>query len=186
MNKIYTKTGDSGQTSLLTGERVYKDCLVLKVVGELDELNAVLGLALSANNKNDLAFLNNIQKDLFRVGSEIAAAQLKNNRAVKIGEDKNNFINVLEIENLEKQIDDMWAQLPELKNFILPGGGEVGAFLHLARTICRRAERELISLEKEREVRVEIGKYLNRLSDYLFCLARFVNFKNGIGETVVS
>lgn len=185
MNKIYTKTGDAGQTSLLTGERVYKDCLVLKVVGELDELNAVLGLALGENKNLDLNFLAAIQKDLFKVGSEIASAQLKNNRAVKIGEEKNNLISDLEIENLEKQIDDMWQQLPALKNFILPGGNKTASFVHLARTVCRRAERELIGLEKEREIRPEVGKYLNRLSDYLFCLARFINFKNGVEEMVV-
>jgi len=187
MNKIYTKTGDAGQTSLLTGERVYKDCLVLKVVGELDELNAVLGLSVIALEKSlDYDFLISIQKDLFKIGAEIASAQMKNNRAVKIGdEDFSELVGNKEIEELEKEIDKMWAQMPELSNFILPGGCEASVRLHLARTICRRAERELIVLQKEREIRNEVGKYLNRLSDYLFCLARFVNFKNGVGEITI-
>ena len=189
--KIYTKTGDAGQTSLLTGERVYKDCLVLKVVGELDELNAVLGMAIGALKNNPAlkivgTFLLTVQKDLFKVGAEIASAQMKNKRAVKIGEeDFKGLITNAEIEIMEKEIDKMWGELPELKSFVLPNGCDAGAVLHLARTVCRRAERELITLEKEREIRIEVGKYLNRLSDYLFCAARFVNYKNGVVEIVV-
>jgi cob(I)alamin adenosyltransferase len=187
MSKIYTKTGDEGETSLLGGNRVSKSCVEMEVIGELDELNAALGIVLSLRGPasgGDVAtpwlveFLQSIQRDLFKIGSEIASLQTPlNERIEKIGEDK-----VLELEN---KIDELWSELPELKNFILPGGSAVGAHLHLARTVCRRAERQLVAFGKNTPVRPELYKYLNRLSDLLFAAARWVNYREGINEEKV-
>lgn len=179
MIKIYTKTGDQGETSLLGGARVSKDCITLRVVGEVDELNSVLGQTVAHLYEEEPAgFLEKIQSDLFKVGAELASLQMTiNSHIIKVGEE--------EIKELEQAIDEYWEQLPELKNFILPGGTTAGATLHQARAICRKAERELVALGKEQTVRAELYKYLNRLSDYLFAAARFVNAQGGMAETIV-
>lgn len=170
MTKIYTKTGDAGETSLLRGERVTKDCVTIRVVGELDELSCVLGIARACARPipaGDLAArIEKIQADLLRLGAEVAAAQRESVAAA-------NKISLAEVEDLEKQIDEMSTDLPELKNFILPGSGEADAYLHLARAVCRRAERELVALGKDAPVRAEAFAYLNRLSDWLFTAARY-------------
>jgi cob(I)alamin adenosyltransferase len=187
MQKIYTKTGDEGETSLLGGKRVSKSCVEMEVIGELDELNAALGIVLSLRGPASggdetipqlVNFLQSIQRDLFKIGSEIASLQTPLNENIeKIGENK--------IVELENKIDEFWSELPELKSFILPGGSAVGAHLHLARTVCRRAERRLVAFGKSTPVRPELYKYLNRLSDYLFVAARWVNYKEGINEEKV-
>lgn len=179
MTKIYTKTGDKGETSLLGGTRVSKDCITLRVVGEVDELNSVLGQVVAhLYGEEPAGFLEKIQSDLFKVGAELASLQMAmNSKILKVEEE--------EIVELEKTIDEYTEQLPELKNFILPGGIIAGATLHHARTICRKAERELVSLGKEQSVRIELYQYFNRLSDYLFTAARFVNAQNGVEETIV-
>ncbi len=176
MIKIYTKTGDTGETSLLGGERVTKDCITLQVVGEIDELNSKIGEAVAHLFGSLLTeFLVKIQHDLFKVGAEVAALQTTVGEGlVKVGEE--------EIKELEENIDSCSEDLPELKNFILPGGCLAGAHLHHARTICRRTERVLVTLGKEQTVRPELYKYLNRLSDYLFTAARWVNFQEGVEE----
>ncbi|OGH88351.1 MAG: ATP:cob(I)alamin adenosyltransferase [Candidatus Magasanikbacteria bacterium RIFOXYC2_FULL_42_28] len=180
MTKIYTKTGDTGQTSLLGGARTDKDCISLMVIGEIDELNAELGMARALLGASEPAeFLRKISRDLFKVGSELAATQNEN---VSASLDKIDSAQILE---LEKEIDKIWGELPELKNFILPGGCVASASLHKARAICRRAERALVTLGRETKLRPEIYQYLNRLSDYLFATARFVNFKNSIEEEIV-
>ena len=181
MIKIYTKTGDSGETSLLGGGRVTKDCITMHVVGELDELNAVLGV-VGANFSAEFLELKKqiekIQTDLFKVGAEMVSLQSEvNKNLVKVGES--------EIVELENGIDKMWTELPELKNFILPGGSIAGAHLHQARTICRRAERALVGFGREQNIRPEIYQYLNRLSDWLFAAARWANLKLKIDETKV-
>lgn len=180
MTKIYTKTGDTGETSLLGGERVTKDCITLQVVGELDELNSKLGEVVAHLFDNPpVEFLIKVQRDLFKVGAELAALQTKMGDSLdKVGEKE-----ILEFEN---GIDDFWKDLPELKSFILPGGCLAGAHLHHARTICRRAERMLVLLGKQKEIRSELYKYLNRLSDYLFAAARWVNKEEGIEELKVN
>lgn len=193
MTKIYTKTGDSGETSDLSGGRVWKDCLSMQAVGELDELNAALGLVaaeiLAQRTRGILGKggsfdellakqIHDIQCDLFRLGAEAAAVQ----SAVEM---KLNLIGAEEIIALEKQIDAWWAQMPELKNFILPGGSKVGAQLHFARAVCRRAERTLVALGKQYQLRPGLYQYLNRLSDWLFSTARFANFVAGVKEEVV-
>ena len=176
MIKIYTKTGDAGETSLLGGERVTKDCITLQVVGEVDELNSKLGeVAAHLWEEEPADFIRTIQRDLFKVGAELASLQTAiNSKIEKVGQ--------TEIEVLENNIDAYSEQLPELKNFILPGGNLSAAHLHHARTICRRVERELVSLGKEKQIRTELYQYLNRLSDYLFTAARFVNWHDGVEE----
>lgn len=174
---IYTKTGDEGKTSLLSGERVTKDCVSLQAVGDVDELNAVLGIALAVLDENkelsDLKeTITEIQIDLFKVGAELASLQSEILSAGKI-----KVVDILQIEKLEKEIDKMWSEMPELQNFILPGGSLAGAELHQARTICRRAEREMVALGKVKDIRPELYGYLNRLSDFLFASARYANFK---------
>ena len=184
--KIYSKTGDTGETGLLGGMRVDKSCLEMQVIGEVDELNATLGVAIvfldchSERSEESLSgFLQSIQRDLFKIGAELASLQTPLSGSIeKIGGDR--------VEEMEKMIDEFWSELPELKNFILPGGSEAGAHLHLARVICRRVERELVafgqSLKSEvsspkSNIRPELYIYLNRLSDFLFASARWVNFK---------
>lgn len=179
MTKIYTKTGDTGETDLLGGERVTKDCITLQVVGEIDELNSKIGEAAAhLFGALPTEMLNKIQHDLFKVGAEVASLQTKvGDNVIKIGEE--------EIKELEENIDNYWKDLPELKNFILPGGCLSGAHLHHARTICRRTERALVTLGKEKNIRPELYKYLNRLSDYLFTAARWVNFQEGVEEVKI-
>ncbi len=179
MMKIYTKTGDQGETSLLGGVRVTKDCITLQVVGEVDELNSTIGEVVAHLWGDEPAeFLQKIQRDLFKVGAELASIQTQfHSKVEKVGD--------LEIEELESNIDSLSEQLPELKNFILPGGSVSGAVLHQARAVCRRSERALVTLGKEKEVRPELYKYLNRLSDYLFTAARWVNWSAGSEEIKV-
>ena len=185
MLKIYTKTGDTGETGLIGGKRVDKCCLEMRVIGEVDELNAALGVAIvfltchSERSEESLSgFLQSIQRDLFKIGAELASLQTNLSGSIeKIGDDR--------VVEMEKMIDEFWAELPELKNFILPGGSEAGAHLHLARVICRRAERELVAFGKAVPLRPELYIYLNRLSDFLFAAARWVNFKAGEEEIKV-
>jgi len=176
MTKIYTKTGDQGKTSLLAGERVYKDCITLQTVGEVDDLNSKLGEVVANLWEDEPAgFLKKIQQDLFKVGAELAALQTAVEAKIKkVGEE--------EVSELEQMIDSYSEQLPPLTNFILPGGNLAAANLHSARVSCRRAERALVSLGKDKEIRADLYKYLNRLSDYLFVTARWVNFNNGVEE----
>ena len=181
---IYTKTGDKGKTSLLNGDRTTKDCVRLQVVGNLDELNAVIGTALSfcedKKYKKLVKQVQAVQKDLFLIGSELVTVQTSD----KVVENQN-LIKLDRVEELEKAIDNLWQEMPELKNFILPGGSNAGSFFHVARTVCRRTERELVGFDKEIKVRNEVFAYLNRLSDYLFATARWVNWKEWKEEVVV-
>lgn len=173
--KIYTKTGDKGETSLFGGRRVWKDDLRISAYGTVDELNAVLGVAISElMNKELIEVIKSIQNDLFTVGSDLASPLDKENKNFVIPRVDAKFIKQLEV-----LIDKYDSQLPELKNFILPGGLKGSAILHHARTVCRRAEREVVALAKVDGINHEIEVYLNRLSDLLFVLARFENFSSG-------
>jgi cob(I)alamin adenosyltransferase len=175
--KIYTKSGDAGLTGLLGGERVTKNSPRIGAYGDIDELNAAIGIALAAAPAASLLpQLTHIQHQLFSAGSELAAPQ----------PEKFNLPLLLEheITRLEQWIDDMEAELPQLRNFILPGGSPAAAALHLARTICRRAERSVVALAESASIRPEIIIYLNRLSDYLFVASRYENQKAGTQETV--
>lgn len=169
--KIYTKGGDHGQTGLFGGQRVPKDHLRLHTYGTFDELNAVLGLVLAEPGLADASpvreALQRVQHELFQLGAELATPPGK---TVSI-----RLIEAGDIEALEREIDRMEAGLEPLKTFILPGGSRAAAVLHLARTVCRRAERELVVLHRSEPVRTEVLGYVNRLSDYLFVAARKAN-----------
>lgn len=171
--KIYTKTGDKGQTSLFNGERRSKDDIRIEAYGNVDELNSFLGLLAAKVNDMELKqVLMDIQKNLFDLGSMLANPT-NTSKAVIKEED---------IEELERGIDNMNENLPDLKTFILPGGNESASLAHICRTICRRAERRTISLSTEAEIESITIKYLNRLSDYFFVLSRKLIYDSGDTE----
>ena len=164
--KIYTKTGDKGKTSLLGGTRVSKSNKRINTYGTIDELNSFLGLVSDLDqNKDRVLFIRNIQSRLFTIGSSLAA---ETDRAKEFKPD----LEDTDVTELEKAIDDMNESLPAMKNFILPGGHQLISTTHISRTVCRRAERLIINLSESDDVEEIIIRYLNRLSDYLFVLAR--------------
>jgi cob(I)alamin adenosyltransferase len=175
--KIYTKTGDQGETSLFAGGRVRKNHLRVEAYGTVDELNSCLGLARSFNLPAQAdAWLEIVQNDLFTLGADLATPDAaKAEWLVRV--------KMEQVTPLEGWIDAMDADLPPLKNFILPGGTSGAGALHLARTICRRAERIAVQLGEEDTINTLVIMYLNRLSDFLFTLARWVNFQAGESET---
>ncbi len=181
--KIYTRTGDKGQTSLVTGKRVSKASDRVDTYGTVDELNSAIGVAIAeiSNVKYQISNvkkeLEDIQHDLFEIGAVLATPEksTKHTAPSTLGKRALEF---------ERVIDKLTMTLPPLKNFILPGGGKAGVFLHMARTVCRRAERRIIALSEKEAVDDEIVKYFNRLSDLLFTMARFVNQKDKKKETV--
>lgn len=166
--KIYTKKGDSGQTSLFGGSRVSKSSARIEAYGTVDELNSVVGLAASYSlSPKGTKWTKKVQESLFVLGADLATPPSSKTRINRIGE--------TEITFLEEAIDEMEEDLEPLKNFILPGGSQPGATLHVARTVCRRAERATVACSKQEKVSDETIKFLNRLSDFLFVLARFEN-----------
>ncbi|WP_455199706.1 cob(I)yrinic acid a,c-diamide adenosyltransferase [Kaarinaea lacus] len=167
LSKIYTRTGDKGTTGLSDGSRVNKDHARIKAIGDIDELNSVLGIVLARDLEAGIQdILINIQHDLFNLGGELS---LPGHR----------LIGQQHVTDLEQQLDNLNENLEPLKDFILPGGTPAAAYIHLARTVCRRAERSLISLHNEVAVSEFILQYVNRLSDLLFVLARHINKQNG-------
>ena len=176
--KIYTKTGDSGETSLFDNTRVSKADARVDAYGEVDEVNACLGAARAAGVDEDVAAtLEAIQKDLFALGARLADPSTRiAARVTKAA------ITASDIERLEQTIDRLEGELPPLRRFILPGGSAAGALLHLARTVCRRAERRVIALGPDATEPIIIV-YLNRLSDLLFVMARVVNHRAKAPET---
>ncbi len=175
--KIYTRTGDAGETSLFDGTRVRKDTARVDVYGEVDELNAWLGLARASRldrSLNDAVM--QVQRDLFALGALLAdpAARIAN-RVTKA------TLGDADVERLEQLIDRLEADLSPLRRFILPGGAPSGAALHVARAVCRRVERRMIALEPP--VEPVLIRYVNRLSDLLFVMARFANHYVGAAET---
>jgi cob(I)alamin adenosyltransferase len=176
--KIYTRTGDRGETALFDGRRVAKSDLRVEAYGEVDELNAVLGLALAESDDQDLAeVLRAVQRDLFAVGGRLADPSHKVAARVEKA-----VLPAGAVTQLEGWIDRFELGLPPLRRFILPGGSRVGALLHVARTVCRRAERRIVLLGSA-EVEPELLAYVNRLSDLLFVLARAMNHRAGLPET---
>lgn len=174
--KIYTRTGDKGDTALFGGLRVPKDALRVEAYGTVDELNSVLGIVLADNNESDVEMvLRQIQMQLFALGAELATPDPK--RAAGIP-----HIGKEDTARLESLIDSLGAGLPPLRNFVLPGGTPSAARIHFARTVCRRAERAVVRLSHTEPVGEEAIVYLNRLSDLMFVLARHVNAKAGIQE----
>ena len=173
--KIYTKVGDFGETALYGGAKVAKDHLRIRAYGTVDELNASLGVVLAQKlSKNLKTSLLEVQNELFRLGAELATPRGKNLKSRLIG--------ISEITRLEKEIDAMEKKLKPLKNFILPGGSAASAHLHQARTICRRAEREIVTIHRAEPLRPEVLQYMNRLSDYLFVCARTANRDRKIAD----
>ena len=174
--KIYTKTGDDGTTGLFGGARIPKYDLRIETYGTVDELNSYIGLIRDQPIDNEsIKVLLEIQDRLFTIGSMLATQPDKKNLSGPVIEEK-------DVELLEKEIDKMDAGLPPLKHFILPGGNTIVSFIHIARCICRRAERLAVHLFTQKEVNTLVIKYLNRLSDYLFILARWVAKDLGASE----
>ncbi|MGN8224803.1 cob(I)yrinic acid a,c-diamide adenosyltransferase [Gracilimonas sp. BCB1] len=173
--KIYTKKGDSGNTSLFGGQRVSKSSKRIDAYGTVDELNSILGMAAAHGlSEKGAELIKTVQQQLFVLGADLATPQSKEVRIERIGHS--------EVEFLEKAIDEMEETLEPLKNFILPGGAEAGAALHFARTVCRRAERITVECRHEEEISEVAIMYINRLSDFLFVLARFENKEAGTEE----
>jgi cob(I)alamin adenosyltransferase len=178
--KIYTKTGDAGKTSLIGGTKVLKSDPRIDAYGTVDELNSYIGVVSDfSNDEHSKKILKEIQDRLFTIGSELACDPNKRiNMPIP-------DLNESDIELLEKEMDQMDSQLPPMKNFILPGGLPAVSFMHVARCVCRRAERCCVHLkESSSEVNPLIIKYLNRLSDYLFMLARYTSMKNNAPEII--
>ncbi|MGB1580498.1 MAG: cob(I)yrinic acid a,c-diamide adenosyltransferase [Nevskiales bacterium] len=175
--KIYTRGGDKGTTQLLSVGRVPKDHLRLMAYGDIDELNSVIGLVAAAGLDAPLdGWIPVLQDRLFVLGSEVAVPQPESlNMAIP-------QVQAEHISELENWIDQLDAELPQLSQFILPGGCETAARLHVARTVCRRAERGLQSLNAAEALRPEVPGYINRLSDLLFQMARYENLKKGVED----
>jgi cob(I)alamin adenosyltransferase len=181
--KVYTKGGDKGETSLVGGTRVSKGHARIEVYGTLDELNSVLGIisARTPSLKGSVFSeeltrrLMSVQNNLFNLGSQLACedaklrGQLPSANSTLIGE-------------LEADMDRWEAELPDLKNFVLPGGSELASFAHLARTVCRRAERQAVRLRADAEIEFDVIVFLNRLSDWLFTLSRKINAVEGFHD----
>ncbi|MEM8934955.1 MAG: cob(I)yrinic acid a,c-diamide adenosyltransferase [Pseudomonadota bacterium] len=175
--KIYTRTGDGGETSLLTGERVAKDELRLEALGEVDELVAALGVAKAETAEPEVvARVAALQGELYRLMADLACAGADIGGApAQLPGDA--------VDLLETAIDDYEAHLPPLKDFVMPGDTRASAALHLARTVCRRAERRVLSAARAHTLATEIPRYLNRLSDLLFVMARFVDRDQATADT---
>lgn len=175
--KIYTKTGDRGETSLLGGKRVSKNCIEMRAIGEVDELNAMLGVLISLLPKkmrSQREQLTIAQHTLFTIGSNLAAVQTE---LINVP-----HLTVADIEMLENWIDSLSENLEPLTQFILPGGDTAASTCFLARAICRRAERQIIGLGLHYEIDPFLGQYVNRLSDLLFTLGRWINKRQDIKD----
>ena len=172
LSKIYTKTGDDGTTGLGDGTRVAKDSARVAAYGTVDELNSAIGIVLAQEIPAPIReALTQIQHDLFDLGGELCIPGMA-------------MVHDADVERLEQTLDGLNADLPALKDFILPGGGMAAACCHLARTVCRRAERDVVTLSRSETVRPEAVRYLNRLSDLLFVLSRVIARASGQGEVL--
>ena len=170
--KIYTGTGDKGETGLYGGSRISKDSALIHAIGAVDECNAMIGIARAHRPESELTpILDDLQHLLFRVGADLATPGGKKPAIPRIDDD--------DIARLEKWIDELEETLPKLKNFIVPGGGRSASYLHLARTVCRRAERWTIACLTNTDIGKKISVFLNRLSDLLFVAARSANLRAG-------
>lgn len=174
---IYTKTGDKGITSLFSGERVFKSEQIFEILGSLDELNSNLGFSSGVKDKKASSILISVQNDLFYIGSLICNTKAKPEYFLEF--DKKTL-------DLEKHIDEIDSKLPKLVNFILPSGTDDAVKVHIARAVCRRVERLLVRYIKENKSKKfeSVIKYLNRLSDLLFVLSRYLNFKAKFNESI--
>ena len=184
ITRVYTRTGDKGETALVGGKRVPKDAPRIEAYGTIDELNSIVGLARVFNEENlnagdahrflDLV-LRQIQDELFDLGSELATPD-------DFSYDGMYRVSEREVKRLEELIDECQKELQPLKSFVLPGGGRVGAYLHQCRTVCRRAEREILRLSRAEPLNEWPLKYVNRLSDLFFVLSRWISKQSGEQE----
>ena len=174
--RIYTRTGDDGTTGLFGGNRIPKDDLRIDSYGTVDELNSFIGRLLEHKEMSDhLEFFREIQSDLFTIGSHLATIDEKMKQKLP-------SLNPENIEKFEKWIDEANENIPQLRNFLLPGGAPSVADAHVARSVCRRAERRVVALSRVESIDLEIVKYLNRLSDLLFTTARLLSFLSNTDE----
>ena len=174
--KIYTKSGDKGKTSLFGGERVSKDAHRIEAYGTIDELNSAIGVIRAMKPAVDVdRILNRIQHDLFLLGADLATPRTKGQKKVPRVEEH-------DVEHLERTIDRLDSSLEPLRQFVLPGGSRIAAEIHSVRTICRRAERRLVELSRKSDIGTTPLVYINRLSDLLFVMARYVNKEDKVEE----
>ncbi|KAF0843367.1 ATP:cob(I)alamin adenosyltransferase [Methylovorus glucosotrophus] len=172
LSKIYTRTGDEGDTGLGDGSRIAKDSLRVNAMGTVDELNAIIGILLTESLPADIAsHLTRIQHDLFDLGGELCIPG-------------HSMVKAERVDDLEHTLDALNEHLSPLKEFILPGGSRAAAYCHLARTVCRRAEREVVELSRTEQVTPIARSYLNRLSDLLFVLCRYLNKVQGVADVL--
>jgi len=169
LNKIYTKTGDKGSTSLASGKRVSKDHYRIKAYGTVDELNSILGIVRVKASSKVKKIISDIQNDLFDLGADLATPEQKKYKFAPLRITEN------QVNRIEKSIDQYNKKLGTLNSFILPGGSESASFLHNARTVARRAETQAVALSKKEKINKEALRYINRLSDLLFVLSRVEN-----------
>lgn len=174
---LYTRTGDDGTTGLIGGSRAAKDELQIDAYGSIDELNAQLGLVVTRAEPWLRELIAPVQSELFILGSHLALAPSQDPKQWKLPALRHQMAT-----RLERQIDAAESELPKLTGFILPGGSEAAAHLHVARTVCRRAERRVVTLAHERPLDAIMIEYLNRLSDWLFALARLANHRAGVAD----
>lgn len=177
ITKVYTRTGDEGETSIVSGIRVKKSCERLEAYGTVDELSSHLGLLVALMPEGEeRTLVLRIQNNLFNIGTNLATDQSKTELypSARLADG--------EIEVLEQAVDAMLAALPAQQGFVLPGGTQAAAQAHVCRTVCRRAERCIVALSEVAQVSPEVLRYMNRLSDYLFVLAKKINFNAGVSE----
>lgn len=174
--KIYTKTGDDGTTGIQGGTRISKSSTRIQAYGNVDEINSVIGIVLSNDLDEDISkILVKIQNELFVLGSDLSNANLN---------EQKNRINSIMVKGLESDIDILESELPPITNFILPGGTPESSYVHLARTISRRAETLVVGLSKEEKINESCIQYLNRLSDLLFVIARVLNKRKNVKDVI--
>lgn len=180
--KLYTKLGDDGSTSLYGGRRVMKDDIRIEVSGEIDELNAHIGLLSTMVEGDAVKILNEIQARLFIVGASLSSSVA--NGSWRVGKEVKgeSCLSDVELARIEQEIDHLQASVPQLDTFVLPGGSAKAAQSHVCRTVCRRVERRLVALSRDVDIDALTMRFLNRLSDYFFSLALYLNFIEGCGE----
>ena len=173
--KIYTKTGDQGETGLMGGKRLRKNALRIAAYGNVDELNAYLGVCRTVNTDAKLeSILHGLQQELFALGADLSTPLDEKHQVPRVKKNQ--------VEQFERWIDELDAALNPLRNFILPGGTQAAAHLQVARAVCRRAERSIVALEAAEPISEHTVKYVNRLSDLLFVMARYANHTGGVDE----
>lgn len=182
--RIYTRAGDKGKTGLLSGERIEKDSPRVEAYGTVDELGATLGVAKVHASERIAGYIHDIQQKLFLINAELAT----NPDSLDAEDPLRNLqrVTVTDVELLEHIADELSEELPLLTNFVVPGGTKAAAFLHVSRTVCRRAERRIVHYASLNPVNEELIRYVNRLSDLLFVMSRYENLEEGEGDQLIS